>query len=188
MNIRGNITTEPFNQNSRALIDLLLLNKVEQFPWEIKRIKRLLTSLVKSGAIPKGKVLDLCSGTGSNGLHLSQYDLKVTGIDLLFEQAPYHIPFDNASFDFVMDVGCFPFLEIKNRTNYAAQIIRVLKSGGKFLLITPSFLNGASWNHFTSQQILDLFFPALKVKLLQHFPLDTNADLKYYYAFLMEKK
>jgi SAM-dependent methyltransferase len=104
---------------------------------------------------PGADVLDIGCGAGSNVLFLAGQGYRAHGIDLspiavraaasraarlgrqidVREGDALALPFGRARFDGVMDNGCFHTLPIPRRDDYAAEVARVLRPGGGFLLM-----------------------------------------------------
>ncbi len=145
-------------------------------------------------------VLDVGSGRGLFAFFLGGYGSRVLGIDYIplvvhksnehvkyekaYDQVRFMvgdaraIPFTDASFDIVTDIGMFHYLPEAERNAYIAEIMRVLKPGGHFVVgvlskDTPRYLGfypkqsdesffekfGIIYYYFTPRQINDLFIP-----------------------------
>lgn len=93
------------------------------------------------------KVLDLGSGVGKNARVMARQRHSVTAIDAsawavarsrvfvpevraLVASAAY-LPFQDASFDAVVDVGCLHCMRTEDRANAVREVARVLKPGGR---------------------------------------------------------
>jgi SAM-dependent methyltransferase len=99
---------------------------------------------------PGQRALDLGCGLGSELAHVAARGLYAVGVDLSlvalrraraarravhFIQADaLSLPFPDASFDVLLDRGCFHYIPRHQRTQYAAEAGRVLRLGGRFLL------------------------------------------------------
>jgi SAM-dependent methyltransferase len=117
------------------------------YPWIVEAVKNRWLR-------PPGRVLDIGCGAGSNVLWLARQGFRATGVDLApaaiaaaeqrqkrtgvpatFRVADaLRLPFRRAAFDSVTDVGCFHTLPIALRPDYAAEVARVLRREGTFLL------------------------------------------------------
>jgi SAM-dependent methyltransferase len=117
------------------------------YPWIAEAVEnRWLT--------PPDRVLDVGCGAGSNVLWLARRGFQATGVDLApsaiaaaelrrkrsrisatFRVADaLALPFRKGAFEGVLDVGCFHTLPIPLRPVYAAEVARVLRRKGTFLL------------------------------------------------------
>lgn len=67
------------------------------------------------------------------------------------------LPFRNDVFDFVFDFGCFHHVGIGGRFTFIDGINRIIKPEGKYLLVCFSDKNSYAWNHFSENQIIELF-------------------------------
>ncbi|MEE9223343.1 MAG: class I SAM-dependent methyltransferase [Thermoplasmata archaeon] len=150
---------------------------LDELPWERGKPREMLVELVESGMIEKGRALDTCCGAGTNGIYLAENGFDVVGIDIsskaieisrkkaeeanvqmdLRVQDFLELSFDDGEFDFVLDSGCFHHVAAEKRTTYIEGVHRVLKKGGKYLLLCFSHKNGPGWNQFTELQIKQLF-------------------------------
>jgi SAM-dependent methyltransferase len=99
---------------------------------------------------PPGRVLDLGCGLGVDLAELARRGFDAVGVDLsdaaitrarrLHPQVDFHVadvlelPFVTASFDVLLDRGCFHYLAAEDRPRYEKEAWRVLRPGGRFLL------------------------------------------------------
>lgn len=98
------------------------------------------------------RILDLASACGANLDYFSKYG-KVIGTDIspeslkfskmndssLFVQGDAHnLPFVNNSFDLVLGIDCLEHFE--NDTEVIWQIHQLLKSGGRFVVTVPAYM------------------------------------------------
>ncbi len=133
-------------------------------PWERGEPEPELVMWIKKGAIRKEKALDVGCGLGTNSIYLAQEGFEVTAIDIsktAVETArsrasrlglsiefivgnAYRLDFPDASFDFVLDRGCFHHIPIERREVYIEGIRRVLKDDGSYLM--SCFGDRNDWN------------------------------------------
>lgn len=182
---------------------------LEALPWELGRPRKVLVELVEKGLIKRGKALDICCGAGTNALYLTKKGFQVTGIDISSKAIEYakekarkanartrfqvqnflNLPFEDEEFDFVFDMGCFHHVKVKDRSTFIRGIHRVLKKGGSYLMVCFSYRNGPAWNHFTKEQIIQLFSNHFKIKNIEHIAsVEGDRYIRYFYSVLMEKK
>jgi len=124
-------------------------------PSKVRSMKMLAAKLA-----PGASVLDVGSGRGLLAKHLAEMGFKVTGIDFeseivqkvneevqnwgladnlhLIEADVFHLPFDDAHFDGICDVGLLENLHTADWAAYAAEINRVLKPDGYYLSMVLS--------------------------------------------------
>jgi ubiquinone/menaquinone biosynthesis C-methylase UbiE len=123
--------------------------------WENDIPTPELVATVATQDISKGKVaLDIGCGAGTEALFLGQCGYHVHAIDLSTEAIQiakerakaanvnvdwivgdaFHLPIKSNTVDFINDRGCFHIIPTCNRSKYAGEVSRVLKSGGTFLL------------------------------------------------------
>lgn len=177
--------------------------------WELGKPRPMLVEFIEKGLIKKGKALDLCCGAGTNTVYLAEKGFEVTGIDISptaveiakkkAEKANAKIdfnvqnfvdlPFRDELFDFVFDMGCFHHVEPEDRQKFIRGVHRVLKDGGLYMLTCFSYRNGSAWNHFTKQQLVELFSGYFLINVVRHFSsLEGDGYTRFFYAVLMEKK
>jgi len=53
---------------------------IEKIPWHTSKPDKILIKLVNEGKIKKGKVMDLCSGDGTNSIWLASKGFDVSGV------------------------------------------------------------------------------------------------------------
>lgn len=182
---------------------------LEDLPWELGRPREVLVELVEKELIKKGKALDLCCGAGTNALYMAEKGFQVTGIDISSKAVEHakqkavkakakiqfqvenflKLPFENKEFDFVFDMGCFHHVKVKDRDTFIKGVHRVLKKDGSYLMVCFSYRNGPAWNHFTEEQIIQLFSNHFEIKNIEHMAsVEGDGYTRYFYSVLMEKK
>ncbi len=181
----------------------------EALPWELSRPRKVLVELVEKGLIKKGKALDICCGAGTNALYLAKRGFQVTGIDISSKAIEYakekakkanakarfqvqnflNLPFEDKEFDFIFDMGCFHHVKVNDRSTFIRGVHRVLNKDGFYLMVCFSYRNGPAWNHFTKEQIIQLFSNYFKIKNIEHVAsVEGNGYKRYFYSVFMEKK
>ena len=158
----------------------------EPSPDAIKYLQRIRRTV--SG----GRLLDIGCGEGRNSFAAALLGFKVTAIDfeplalkrarrfarlkhirgVAFQKADaLHLPFREGSFDVVLDYGCFHHQRKPDWSGYKANLLRVLKPQGYYVLsvFTPRFhlfkgsrrpwqlAYGAYRRRFTPGEIVRLF-------------------------------
>jgi SAM-dependent methyltransferase len=114
-----------------------------------------LAALVVSGGLPAGATaLDIGCGSGLEAVFLAGSGFRVIGLDssrpaleLARERAraagveldlrhgsALDLPVEAAAIDLALDRGCLHSIDREDRPAYAAEIARVLRPGGRFLL------------------------------------------------------
>jgi SAM-dependent methyltransferase len=127
----------------------------DQLPWFEPGPSPQVKLAVESGFLPKGaKVLDIGCGAGSNVLYLALNGLEAHGVDLspgavaaarsraaaaalevhVEEGDALALPVPDASFDALVDNGCFHTIPIRRRRRYAEEVHRVLRREGRLVL------------------------------------------------------
>jgi SAM-dependent methyltransferase len=137
------------------------------------------------------RILDLGCGLGTELGHLANHGVALTvGVDrsiaaltrarrlhpaVEFVQADVlRLPFAQAGFDVVLDRGCFHYLPAADRPRYAAEVERVLRPGGRFLLRACLYAQGVR-NDLT-EPLLRQIFTAWRIVSLEQaqIPSDTR--------------
>jgi ubiquinone/menaquinone biosynthesis C-methylase UbiE len=126
-------------------------------PWDIGHPQPAFEVLVEDGEIKPGRALDIGCGRGDNAIMLAMNGCDVTGIDLVEDAisdakkkvAERHVKvnflvgdvlkmnqlFREVEFDIVIDSGLFHAMTDGERPNFAQQLHRVLKPGGKYFML-----------------------------------------------------
>lgn len=123
--------------------------------WDYAQASQELVSFVATADLPRGsRALDVGCGAGREAIFLATCGYSVTGVD--FSPAAIRIarqraaaeaakvdwqvadvlnlPLDAKSVDFINDRGCFHVIQRRHRHQFASEIARVLKPGGRMLL------------------------------------------------------
>jgi len=178
-------------------------------PWELGRPRKVPVELVEKGAMKKGKALDLCCGAGTNTVYLAEKGFDVTGIDISSKAIEYakkkaeqanvkirfvaqnflELQFKSEEFDFVFDMGCFHHVKVKDRSTFIKEVHRVLRKDGIYLMVCFSYRNGSAWNHFTKEQIIQLFSDYFQIESIDHIAsVEGDGYTRYFYSVLMKRK
>jgi ubiquinone/menaquinone biosynthesis C-methylase UbiE len=178
-------------------------------PWNAGGPDPDLVRLVTSKTIPVGQALDLGTGPGHDAVYLIQNGFDVIGIDIspaaitlarenasssglfgFFQVGDIRqIPVEDHFINFVYDRGCFHVLDPGDRPKAVAEVLRVLKRGGHYLLKVFSDKEpGSDGPHrFTRKELEDLF--SSKFTILQFWDGIFEGPRKpQSYSLLMEKK
>lgn len=181
----------------------------ETLPWELGKPRKTLIDLIERGRIKLGTALDVCCGVGTNTAYMAQKGFDVTAVDIskhalkLAKQKARRakteiefmlasfvtLPFKDAVFNFVFDMGCFHHVEVEDRPEFIHGIRRVLKPDSKYLLVCFSDRNGSAWNHFTKEQIAQYFSWEFILTSLDHFgSVEGDGYTRYFYSVLMQPR
>ncbi|MDZ4245951.1 MAG: class I SAM-dependent methyltransferase [Dehalococcoidia bacterium] len=124
-------------------------------PWEQSGVSEELMDILSKGVIDSGRALDVCSASGYNTVYIAKQGFQSDGIDissraveLARERAAkagvscsflagdvLAMPYDDETFTFVFDRGCFHTIAPRKRKVFIREICRVLKTKGKYLLV-----------------------------------------------------
>jgi ubiquinone/menaquinone biosynthesis C-methylase UbiE len=197
------------NSSYRDWDDVYRDYPAEALPWELGKPRKNLTDLVENDRIQQGSALDLCCGLGTNTVYMAQNGFDVSAVDIskhalnLAKQKAHKakaeikfvlasfvtLPFKDATFDFVLDMGCFHHVEVEDRPEFIQGVRRILKPESNYLLICFSDRNGRAWNHFTKEQIAEHFSGKFKLTDLEHFgSVEGDGYTRFFYSTLMQPR
>ncbi len=180
----------------------------ECLPWEIGKPRRGLVEIVDSGRVAPGKTLDLCCGAGTNPVYLAKKGFEVTALDVSDRAVEYarqkaheaevhvnflvgdflNLPFKNEEFDFAFDFGCFHHVQANARSAFIKGVYRVLKPKSTYFLVCFSYKNGAAWNHFRREQVVELFGDHFEIEWINHVSsLEGDGITRYFFEVLMKR-
>lgn len=199
------------NPDDQAWEDRYMNISPEALPWNAGGPDPDLVCLVENSRIPVGHALDIGTGVGHDAVFLIQrgfnviaIDISSTAIHLARENASHaglfgffqegdirEIPIEDGYVDFANDRGCFHVLDSQDRAKAVAEIHRVLRRGGLFLLRVFSDKEPPSPSplphRFTRKELEDLFTPRFRVLDFWEGIFEGSRKPKSY-SMLMEKK
>jgi ubiquinone/menaquinone biosynthesis C-methylase UbiE len=182
---------------------------LKELGWELGKPRPILVEYNEKGFLPKGKALDLCCGAGTNTSYLAENGFDATGMDIsktalkiakkktqgnkksinFLAGSFVDLPFREDTFDLVFDMGCFHHVEVKERAKMIEGLYRILCSDGVYMLTCFSYRNGRGWNHFTIQQIVNLFSELFVLGKIRHYSsLEGDGVIRFFFTVLMKKK
>jgi ubiquinone/menaquinone biosynthesis C-methylase UbiE len=143
---------------------LIKTNLIDHADWNYRHIlgyiqrKRFRLSLWLMGGNKYNRILEIGYGSGIFLPTLAQHCNSLYGIDIhpfnedvreilqnfgvnskLYQGSVSQLPFENDSFDLIISISTFEFIEDKTRA--CQEINRVLRKDGIFIMVTP----GKSW-------------------------------------------
>lgn len=182
---------------------------LEVLPWHSGIVSRPLVSVVKSGVIrKKGRALDLCCGAGTNTIYLAKKGISAFGLDISSKALAIadkrsgqkntvcsfvngdavDLPFKDGVFDFVFDRGGFHHIPSNERAAYAREVRRVLKAGGRYLLICFSDRNPPTANTFTTDELKAYFSGHFRIDWIKRSVfMELKRHKRDFYAAYMRK-
>ncbi len=193
--------------NKRGWDKIYRAYPLHQIPWHSGKPDRHLVRLVNQRKIRKGRVLDMCSGDGTNSLYLASRGFESYGVDISgtavriarerCQKRKLRCTFEvgdvlkfsfKGPFDFVFDRGCFHHIAKKEKPTYIASLKRLLRPGGKFFLLCFSDKNPPFKKNLTKEDIRHYFGRDFRI----HFIKDSvhreppREKKRYLYASFME--
>jgi len=146
-------------------------------PWDTGVTPPELIELIESDNLLPGKALDLGCGTGTNCLYLAQHGWEAVGVDFssvaierarrkarqariadetcqFYKADVTDLSFLSGPFDLALDIGCLRSLPPEKRGSYAAEVARLVPSGGVHLLYAHAHVHGRG---ITPTQVRHLF-------------------------------
>jgi SAM-dependent methyltransferase len=159
-------------------------------PWDIGRPQPAFLELVRAGELNIGGVLDVGCGTGENALYLAEKGFSVVGVDLATRAIDaaktksternlkvdfrianaLSLEFKNDYFDNAIDSGLFHTFNDGNRVDFAIEIARVIKTGGKYFMLCFSDKEPTNWGgprRITKEEIATTFSPLFNINYIR---------------------
>lgn len=182
----------------------------EEIPWDIGVPSEHLIDLVEKKKLKPCQALDICCGTGTEAIYLAKKGFEVSAIDvskkaikiaeLKAEEAKVNVdfrvgnvlemPFQDESFDFVNDRGCFHAFAPEYRKWFADEVSRVMKARGRYLLRCFSDKEPGDWgpHRISRQEIRNTFSDLFEICSVGDVELRGRKGSHMGYRCLMKKK
>lgn len=179
----------------------------KEVPWHSGQPDRRLVQLVSQNRIPRGKVLDMCSGDGTNSIYLASKGFDVYGVDIsgtavriarerckkrdvscVYKVGDVLRPPFKDRFSFIFDRGCFHHISRNEKPKYVDTVKKLLRPGGKFFLLCFSDKNPPFEKNLTKEDIRKYFGRDFRI----HFINDSvhreppRGTRRHLYASFME--
>ena len=154
-------------------------------PWDTEVTPPEVVELVEGEGLAPGRALDLGCGTGTNCIYLARHGWEVVGVDfsvLAIYQARrkarqagvncqfYRVDVTDLAFladpfDLALDIGCLHSLPPEEWGRYAAEVARLVRPGGFYLLyaFTPRPDRSIPYG-VAPEEIHSLFAPAFAME------------------------
>ena len=154
-------------------------------PWDTEVTPPEVVELVEGEGLPPGRALDLGCGTGTNCIYLARHRWEVVGVDfsvLAIRRARrkarqagvncqfYRVDVTDLSFpvdpfDLALDIGCLHSLPPEGWGRYAAEVARLVRPGGFYLLYAFTLrLDRSIPRGVAPEKIRSLFAPAFAME------------------------
>lgn len=184
---------------------------VIEIPWEEGSPSAQLVKLMESGLLEKGPALDIGTGSGDNAIYLAQHGFACYGIDIseaairrAIEKTAQagvtcefmvgnatELPYADNMLTLVFDRGCFHSIPLQKRKAFMESVHRVLKLGGKYLLICFGKVSNRRFEStllLSSQDIQSLFTPLFKIDCIKEITDGRRGFGGLFLLVLMEKR
>ncbi|MFB0534564.1 MAG: class I SAM-dependent methyltransferase [Anaerolineae bacterium] len=154
-------------------------------PWDTQVTPPEVVELVEGEGLPPGRALDLGCGTGTNCIYLGRHGWEVVGVDFsilairrarrkarragvdcqFYRGDVTDLAFLADPFDLALDIGCLHSLPSGKWERYAAQVARLVRPGGLYLLyaFTPR-PDQSTRRGVASEEVRSLFTPAFAME------------------------
>jgi SAM-dependent methyltransferase len=157
---------------------------LSRIPWDSGVTPPEVVELIE-GDIPPGQALDLGCGTGTNCIYLAHHGWDAVGVDFstvairrarrkarrarvncrFYQGDATDLSFLTTPFDFVLDIGCLHSIPMESRERYAAEVARLVRPGGLYMLYAFVSRSHRPGPHgLTRQEIRHLFAPAFTIE------------------------
>ncbi len=159
---------------------------LDKIPWHTGAPDDILVDLVQRGEIGRGKVLDLCSGAGTNSIYLASLGFDVSGVDIspaaveiakkITREKGVKCDYRSGDvlkfkikdkYDFIFDRGCFHHISAGKKKKYAERAVRLLTGKGKMLLYCFSDKNRGFEKALSKKDIKDYFGKDFYIKFIK---------------------
>jgi 2-polyprenyl-3-methyl-5-hydroxy-6-metoxy-1,4-benzoquinol methylase len=148
---------------------------VEEMPWYLPELDFDFKAAFEKMGIVSGKILDICTGPGTQALALAKMGFEVTatdisetavkkadklareeGLDIRFVQNDILNSTLKETFDYVYDRGCFHTFDPEMRSAYTETVSGILRLGGiLFLKCFSTKEKGEEGPHRISREIIE---------------------------------
>ncbi len=177
-------------------------------PWDIGHPQPALRELATAGAI-RGWVLDAGCGTGEHALMAAALGLDATGVDLagtalrtaerkardrglavrFIHHDARHLADLGETFDTVLDCGLFHLFSgadrAADRGAYVDGLHRVLRPGGRYLMLGFSDREPGDWPHkLRRDDISGTFAEGWRIEEIRPSTIETRLDTSLVHAWL----
>lgn len=145
---------EWLKRENRDWDEIYSKHSLAEIPWHSDEPDRELIELIENKKIKPCYLLDVGCGAGTDAIYFASKGFKVTASDISHEAIRIaregaekagvkvnfiadnfmSVDFDDESFDFINDRGCFHHINPLDRENFATKINKVLKNKGYYYL------------------------------------------------------
>lgn len=151
-------------------------------PWDTGETPPEVKAQIEEGKLSPGRALDLGCGTGTNTIYLVQHGWEAVGVDIAFlailqahwkawrasvdvrfhRASVTHMPFLEEPFDLALDIGCLHSLPSEKRAPYAAEVTRLVRSEGLYMIY--AFTPRPGRPGVAPEEVRRLFTPAFRIE------------------------
>jgi SAM-dependent methyltransferase len=153
-------------------------------PWDTEVTPPEVEALLEEENCPPGRVLDLGCGTGTTAVAMARYGWDVVGVDFsgpairrarrkarragvacrFYRADVTDLNFLAMPFDLALDIGCLHSVPIAGWAPYAAELARLVRPGGLYLLYAFTPRKQSAAGGIAAAEVRRLFAPAFVVE------------------------
>lgn len=180
---------------------------LDEIPWHAGSPDPVLVELAGKGEIRKGKVMDLCSGDGTNSIYLASLGFDVSGVDIspaavkaakkLCAEKGVNCRYRSGDvlkfrikekYDFVLDRGCFHHIAPGKKPEYVERTLELLNDRGKMLLYCFSDRNKGYSKALSKADVEGYFSKYYRIRFIREtVHTEPGGHRVYLFSVFMEK-
>ncbi len=168
-------------------------------PWDTNITPPEVVQLIEGERLPPGRALDLGCGSGTNSLYLARHGWEVVGVDFsrpairrarrkarragitscrFYLADVTRLGFLQEPFDLALDIGCLHGIPPDRRPAYAAELTRLLRPGGLYMLY--AFTPRSPTRGIAPEEVRELLTPAFVLEKQQG-GADPSGSTSFWY-------
>lgn len=196
-------------RENRNWDDVYSKHSLAEIPWHSDKPDQELIDLIENSKIEVYSTLIVGCGAGTDAIYLASKGCRITAIDVSHEAVRIarerakkaemkinfivgnflYVDFDNESFDFINDRGCFHHMNLLGREKFATKINKLLRNNGYYYLRCWSDKEDKSErgpHRISKDEIKNTFSKFFKIGVIKDFKFGGKGARGY--ACLMRKE